>query len=399
MNIKVQRARQALAKEIYRRNATVVYAVNPPGLTGTKVGPDDFLLAHGLDAFLDLDAFELPPTDLPLFSEPVSSLLSGPDEPLEWGIIGLQPTRANGWRIAAPKTGKSWDMLEEAYCLCTQQTVFGHFAVPQKRRVLVIEEEDPKRRIARRLKRIICAHGGVQPSDQFFRYSVKKGVRLDDPKWREVIDWEIRQFLPEFVYLDVFSRLHGQDMNDARAMGEIVLFLDRLNREYGCAFIILHHTRKNGADGDDHDEILGSRVLGGFAEASLFFSRTKEKGILLVRVALKDEPEDGSFEPEFLIQLTDTPDQQGTHFTYLGVPVEKRAALDLREKIKAFVLRQESPVSVKDAAAAAGCSKPAAREHLTILVDLKVLIRSKQGQRVFYAAPEKATGNTGNFEN
>ena len=215
------------------------------------------------------------------------------------GDRGLTAGRASGWRIAGPKVGKSWDMLEEAYCLATAQPVFGHFAVPRKFKVLVIEEEDPKRRIQRCLKRIIHGHGGLHPSDEFFRVSVKKGVRLDDPKWQEVIAWEIRSFRPDFIYADVFNRLHSKNINDAEEMSKIVLFLDEMNREYGCAFELLHHTRKNSAGGDDHDEIIGSRVLGGFAEGTLFFSRTKEKGILRVKVALKDEPEDGSFEPEF----------------------------------------------------------------------------------------------------
>ena len=185
---------------------------------------------------------------------------------------------ANGWRIAGPKVGKGWEMLEEAYCIATGQPVYGRFRVPQKRRVCIIEEEDPKRRLKRRLERIICGHGGIIPEDDFFRLSVKKGFRLDDPQWREALEFEVKNFRPELVFLDVFSRLHARDMNDSAAMSDIVLFLDGLNRDYGAAFIILHHTRKNSRDGDGHDEILGSRVLGGFAEASVFLSRTKEKG-------------------------------------------------------------------------------------------------------------------------
>ena len=254
VNNQVKRARHAFGKELYQKGADRVYGVDLPALNGAKVGLDDFLAAYGLDHFLDLEASELPPTDLPPFTEPISNLLTGPDEPIEWGIEGIQPLGSNGWRIAGPKVGKSWDMLEEAYCLVTGQLVYGHFSVPQSRKVMVIEEEDPRRRVKRRLQRIVHAHGGIQPSDGFFHYSVKKGVRLDDPQWREVLEWEIRSFRPEFVYLDVFTRLHAKNINDPEEMGEIVLFLDHLNREYNCTIIILHHTRKNSAGGDDHDE-------------------------------------------------------------------------------------------------------------------------------------------------
>jgi AAA domain/Domain of unknown function (DUF3854) len=389
LNLEVQRARQALGKEMYRRGAASVYGVNIPGLDGTTVGWDDYLAAHSVDEFNDLPVFTLPPTDLPPFTSPLSSLLDGPVERIEWAIEGLQPVGASGWRIADPKTGKSWSMLEEAYCLTIAKPVYGHFRVPRPRKVLIIEEEDSKRRIQRRLHRIIHAHGGVAPNDEFFRYSVKKGVRLDEPQWQEVIEWEIRQFRPELVYLDVFTRLHAKDINDAQDMSAIVRFLDTLSCEYGCAFVLLHHPRKNSAGGDEYNEILGSRVLGGFGEASLFFSKTKEKGILRVKVSLKDEPEDGSFEPEFLIKLTDTPDQEGTLFEYLGAPAENKAASELREKIKTYVAYLTEFQTAAEIGKAVGCSKPTARDHLKALYDLKVVDRRKRGAAYVYGPAEQ----------
>ena len=308
--------------------------------------------------------------------EPVSILLSAPEEPLEWGIEGMQPVGANGWRIAPPKVGKSWDMIEECYCLATAQPVYGHFRVTKPRRVMVIEEEDPKHRVKRRIERIIRAHGGLSPSDEFLKVSIKKGFRLDDPKWREVLEFEIKSFKPEFCYLDVFNRLHAKDINDAQAMSEIVLFLDQLNRDYGTAFIILHHDRKNGQGGDAHNEIMGSRVLGGFADATIFFARTKEKGVLRVSVALKDEPEAG-FEPEFLIRLMDTEDGHGTLFEYLGAAPEKQASNALKEQIKAILEAATDSLTIKEVADAAKVSKNTAQEHLDTLVDIKVALKDK----------------------
>ncbi len=45
-NPEVQRARQALAREVYRRGARTVYTINLPAPDGVKVGWDDYLLAH-----------------------------------------------------------------------------------------------------------------------------------------------------------------------------------------------------------------------------------------------------------------------------------------------------------------------------------------------------------------
>lgn len=395
LNIEVQRARQALGKEMYRRGAAAAYGVNLPSLNGATVGWDDYFVSHTAEEFSDLPVFSLPPTDLPPFTVPISALLDGPPERIEWAIEGLQPIGASGWRIADPKTGKSWSMLEEGYCLTMGKPVYGHFAVPRPRKVLIIEEEDSKRRLQRRLRRIIHAHGGVAPSDELFRCSVKKGVRLDEPQWQEVIEWEIRQFRPELVFLDVFTRLHAKDINDAQDMSAIVRFLDTLSCEYGCAFVTLHHPRKNSAGGDAYNEILGSRVLGGFGEATLFFSKTKEKGLLRVKVSLKDEPEDGNFEPEFLVKLTDTPDQEGTFFEYLGPPTENKASSELREKIFTYAFHLAEPQTIAEISKAVGCSKPSARDHLDALVDLKFLVRAKRGKAYVYGPAPGAAQTEG----
>ncbi|HEY3306142.1 MAG TPA: AAA family ATPase [Candidatus Binatia bacterium] len=389
LNAQVRKARQALGKEFYRRGAALVLSVDLPSPDGVKVGLDDFLLAKGRDGFLELESVELPPTDIPPFSEPLSAMLNSPEEILEMGIEGIRPLRANGFSIAAPKTVKSWEMIAEGICLSTGKPLYGRFNVPKKRRVLIIEEEDNKRRVRRRLDRLIAAQGGEVPADDYFRISVKKGFRLDVAAWREVLEFEIKTFRPDFVYLDVFSRLHARDTNDNQGMAEIVLFLDQLNRDYESAFIILHHTRKNSAGGDPHDEILGSRVLGGFSESTLFFSKTKEKGVIKVEVSLKDEPENSIFEPEFLVRLMDTEDGRGTKIEYLGPGESKRAEDELRKRVMAALDDLEWR-TVKQVAEVVNISKPTARGCLSTLFDLKLIARQNRGQARLYRKPEKA---------
>ena len=167
-------------------------------------------------------------------------------------------------------------------------------------------------------------------------------------------------------------------------MSEIMLFLDDLSREYGCAFIILHHTRKSNGMGDSHDEIMGSRVLSGFTEATVFLSPTKEKGVIKVKIVLKDEPEDGSFEPDFQVRLADTEDGQGTYFEYLGAPPERKKSAELREKIKDVVLNSDHGLKIKEVAIMVGCGKTSAQEHLEVLFDLKIINRVRVGQAWTY---------------
>src|SRR5262249_3720225 len=136
----------------------------------------------------------------------------------------------------------------------------------------------------------------------------------------------------------------------------------------------------------------GSRVLGGYGEATLFFAKTKEKHLLRVKVDLKDEPEDGNVETEFMVKLTDTPDQRGTFFAYLGAPAENKAASELRAKIRTYALGLTAFQTVADIAQAVGCSKPSARANLDALVDVKVLAKGKRGRANIYGpAPTAQT--------
>src|SRR5207249_1632235 len=133
MNAKVRRARQVLAKEFYKRGARVVYGIDLPSDDGLKLGLDVLLVRRGVDGLYQLEAFELPPTDVAPPAEPISTILIGEDEPLEWGIENIRPIGTSGWIIAAPKVAKRWVMLEEAYCMATGQSVSGQFRVPQQR--------------------------------------------------------------------------------------------------------------------------------------------------------------------------------------------------------------------------------------------------------------------------
>jgi hypothetical protein len=58
-NEKVKEARAALARELYRRGARIVYKIDLPTLDGEKVGIDDFLKDQGIEAFADLDIEEI----------------------------------------------------------------------------------------------------------------------------------------------------------------------------------------------------------------------------------------------------------------------------------------------------------------------------------------------------
>ncbi len=240
-----------------------------------------------------------------VFFRPISELLAMPEVEPDWLVDQLFTVGSSGWVAAEPKVGKSWVVLELAYALSTGMPFLGRFAVKQPRRVLYVQEEDSLQRVLRRLKKIIKGDPARRaPSDDYWRWSIRSGFKLDSPVWMEMLRQEIESFSAEVIILDVFNRLHGAKENDQQEMTAILNALIVLATRYGCSFIIVHHNRKpqQGDDARANQMIRGSGVLAGWAECSLYLKRSKDKDTIIVTPESKDTPE----LDDFTIALTDT---------------------------------------------------------------------------------------------
>lgn len=185
------------------------------------------------------------------------------------------------------KLGKTFYALAEACALSTGSELAGRFSVPERRRVLFIEEEDSQRRAQRRLKAILRGIG-VNTDDvvvrselnNWFRLSVWQGFKLDKPEWIRRLETEICEFRPAVVYLDVLRKLTTADMNKAVEVVPMLEALDGLRRKYGTVFRVLHHYRKSQGQrsGRGSQEMGGSYVLGAWAEQSVYLEPIGRKG-------------------------------------------------------------------------------------------------------------------------
>lgn len=229
-----------------------------------------------------------------VFSRPISELLAMPDEDPDWMVEKLFTVASNGWIGAEPKVGKSWLALELAYAVSTGVPFLGRFSVKQARRVLYVQEEDPATRVKRRLRQIIDGdQSRSAPPDEYFRYVIRQGFKLDSAAWIEILRREIISYDPEVIVLDVFNRLHGSDENKQQEMTAILNILTGLTNQYGCAFIVVHHNRKPQAGGEARgsQSLRGSGVLGSWGECSLYLRPGKEKNQMIVTPESKDAPE------------------------------------------------------------------------------------------------------------
>jgi hypothetical protein len=267
------------------------------------------------------------PPPPPVFLRPISELLAMPEVEPDWLVDQLFTVGSNGWVAAEPKVGKSWTVLELVYALSTGQPFLGRFAVKQPRRVVYIQEEDSLQRVLRRFKKLLKGDPTRRPpSDEYLRWSIRSGFKLDSVSWLAKLQAELEAYPAEVVVMDVFNRLHALDENKQQEMTSILNTLLELNKQFGCAFILVHHNKKAqaGLDARANQMIRGSGVLGGWAECSLYLRRSKEKDTIIVTPESKDAPE----MDDFTITLQDQ--ENGGIFLEMGTvsPSERASKAD-----------------------------------------------------------------------
>jgi hypothetical protein len=224
-------------------------------------------------------------------------------------IEGILSDDGGGWLGGEDKTGKTWWAIEEAVCLALGLPVCGRFAVPTRRRVAVLEEEDSPRRTRRRLRAILRGKGldtdapAVRADlNQWCRVSVWSGFSLDNPVLVAQLRALIADFRPAVLYIDCLRKVTIRDLNKAPEASALLALLDAIRREFGVIFRLVHHYRKvqGFRAGRGSQEIGGSYVLGAWGENSLFFEPIgRKQGTVRVEVQSKD----GAPVPGFRLRL------------------------------------------------------------------------------------------------
>jgi hypothetical protein len=263
-----------------------------------KIGLDDFLMTHGRVAF---DALPEVPT---LLVAPTLTIMGGGEfiartfsEPAPL-IDGILSDDGGGWISGEEKTNKTWWMEAEAISLALAKPLAGRFLVPERRKALILEEEDSPRRTHRRTRAILRGHG-VDPDDPkvqadldaWLRISVWSGFTLDNPLLVAQLDAAIKDFQPAVVYIDCLRKVTLKNLNHADEAGALLAILDDLRRRHNVVFRLVHHFRKQQGfrTGRGSQEIGGSFVLGAWGENSLFFEPIgRKQGAVRVEVQTKD---------------------------------------------------------------------------------------------------------------
>lgn len=252
-----------------------------PGLS-EKGDVSDFLKAHSATDLIS--EIKRAPRWQPLEDQqkllvPVSALVSGFPEEVDWLVEGIVERGANGFISAVPKGGKSWAAVDLALSLALGCDWLG-FRVPRPVPVALISREDNPSLTAWRIQHLYAAKSCPVPAlieTNLYVNTRQQSAELmlDQPEQMQELLVAMRQVRPQFAIFDVFNVLHAKDENDNQEMRSVLRQFTRIQAEIGCGIAVVHHYNKND-QGSLTQRLRGSSAIAGWAEFLIGISMANE---------------------------------------------------------------------------------------------------------------------------
>jgi AAA domain len=197
-----------------------------------------------------------------------------------WLVEQLWCANAVGVIGGAPKCAKTWLGLDLALSVATGTWCLGKYAVPEPGPVLIYLAEDALPTVRERVEGM-ARHRGLDLDQVEIHVITAPVLRLDRDRDRTRL-WEtVGRLGPRLLVLDPLVRLHGIDENHAGDVAELLAYFRSLQRELGLSVLLVHHTRKNGADGAAAGlGLRGSGDIHAFGDSNLYLRRTEGQLIL-----------------------------------------------------------------------------------------------------------------------
>ena len=240
----------------------------------------------------------------------------------DWLVEHLWAHQAVGVLGGSPKSCKTYLALEIALAVATGTPCLGRFHVPEPGPVLLFAAEDTPVNIRARLRDLAQVRSVDFDALPVFLILTDQ-LRLDLKPDLERLVHAIHARQPRLLILDPFVRMHRLQENSAQEISGLLADLRALQRRFGLAVLLVHHTRKTNGQASGQD-LRGSGDLHAWGDTNLYLHRRQDLLRLTVehRAAAAPEPVDLALhgqEPAHLV-VDDTPPQR-RHFDPLDQQV------------------------------------------------------------------------------
>lgn len=191
---------------------------------------------------------------------------------IEWLIPGLWLPVGGSCLIAGPPgIGKSWLAQHAAISVASGDRFLRHYPT-KKGPVVYIDEESSAVAFKVRLVKLRNGHGPY-PEPLPLSIGMKQAFLLDHGGVLKELIGLLRAEQPVLVVLDALIRLHQGDENSARDMGRVTKALSAIEREVGCAVMLIQHERKEGLFKNRRDVVRGSSELTAWPDSVITLKR------------------------------------------------------------------------------------------------------------------------------
>lgn len=197
----------------------------------------------------------------------------------DWLVERWWAYEACGFLAAYEKSSKTVIALGMALSVATGSPWLWRWRVT-KGPVVFVAEEDHKRRVQKRLRKVGRALGLDWRTDDL-HIAAQEGCNLRDDRGRGRLAATVRRVRPVWLIVDPWRRVTpGMDENDSREVSELLAWLRALQVECQCAVTVLDHMRKPAQGGQDSarasHKIRGSGDKGAWYDSFLTVVRKDE---------------------------------------------------------------------------------------------------------------------------
>lgn len=205
---------------------------------------------------------------------------------IQWYLEGLLSTTGYGMLTGVPGVGKTQLAMRLGTSIALG-TDFLHWKNKQgPARVLMFSLEmgllDIKQ-FMRKMTDLQVPETLHALSQNFYIYPMNKPIIIDNPKKRMVFEHFVEQVKPRVIIIDSLIKAVDGNLSDQELANNLNTYLGDLRRKYGCAIVVVHHSKKiqdpakNKMYQGDLDILYGSRYLGSDADFVLTFAYGKEQ--------------------------------------------------------------------------------------------------------------------------
>jgi hypothetical protein len=258
------------------------------------------------------------------------------EDSTQWLIEGLWTEEAVGIVSGQPKLGKTWLALDLALSVATGTPALEKYPVPRPGPVLIFAAEDPPKALRSRLEGL-CARRNLQIGSVPVNLILASSLRLDTFEDQARLAETVARHRPRLLVLDPFVRLHRIDENSALEVSGVLAYLRQLQREEHVAILVVHHSRKAGAESSQAGlSLRGSSDFYAWGDAYLYLRRRKSNLEMVVehRNAPRPDP------VELVLRVDGSPHLEVLPF------VQREPSLDsMKDRIVEILSRTSGPVT------------------------------------------------------